>query len=107
MSFKSIDMQIAVHKHPDAGLVQRQLAEKPTWDQSASAAVQLKNDAIERRRSPQTTKAEGGTIRHSEERKKGKSDKHAKSRGSAPSEQQADHGETPHPYKGHRLDITL
>lgn len=106
MSFKSIDMQIAVHKHPEVGLVQRQLSEKPVWDQAAAAASQLKQDAVERRRSPQTTKPEGGTIKSSGERKKGKGKAPAAPKRSAPADE-TENKESPHPYKGHHLDITL
>jgi hypothetical protein len=108
MSFKSIDMQIAVHKHHEVGLVQHQLAEKPLLDQAAAAASQLKHAAVERQRTPQATKAEGGTIKHSGERKSGKaksSGNNAK-RGAHPAEE-TETKESPHPYKGHHLDITL
>ncbi|WP_438432469.1 hypothetical protein [Gorillibacterium sp. sgz500922] len=106
MSFKSIDMQIAVHKHHEAGRVQSQLSEKPVLDQMAAAASQLKQDAVERQRSPQATKAEGGTIRNPDSRKKRKGEAKSAPGGSVPAAE-PELNESPHPYKGHRLDITL
>ncbi|MEO3945076.1 hypothetical protein [Gorillibacterium sp. CAU 1737] len=105
MSFKSIDMQIAVHKQPDVSLIQRQLSEKPVLDQSAAASSQLKQDEVQRRRSPEASKAEEGTIRQSGEREKKES--HGRFLSRAASDQENEQTETPHPYKGHRLDIKL
>lgn len=104
MSLKSIDMQFAVHKNGDAAQLQKQLQDKPVADQAVMASGHLQNETLNRKRSPATTQTEQGNIDSSPQDKKRVNKTAAPKSGK--SEQEVTR-QAEHPYKGHRLDLTL
>ena len=107
MSIKSIDMQFAVHKNTDAAQLQKQLQDKPGADQAILASGLIKNEAIKRRRSEGTTKTEQGNIDSSPD-DENKNKETALSEHKTGTQLEKDGlKEAEHPYKGHRLDLSL
>ncbi|MCL6459913.1 MAG: hypothetical protein K6T85_18110, partial [Gorillibacterium sp.] len=106
MSLKSVDMQIAVHKNTDAAHFQKQLQDKPGADQAVLASGQLKNEIIKRRRSEGTTKTEQGNIDSSPDENKKKGTALSEHKTSTHLEKDVLKA-AEHPYKGHRLDLSL
>lgn len=104
MSLKSIDMQFAVHKNADAAQLQKQLQDKPVADQAVLASGLLQKEMRKRTRSPGTTKTEQGNIDSSPQNKKRANKPSAQQTGV---KEQEPSKQAEHPYKGHRLDLTL
>ena len=105
MSLKSIDMQFAVHKNTDAAKLQKQIQDKPGTDQAVLASGLIKNEIIKRRRSEGTTKTEQGNIDSAPEEN---SNTGALLSDRNPKIHQSDVLKAAeHPYKGHRLDLSL
>lgn len=110
MSFKSIDMQFALHKNMDAGLKQNQLQQKPVEDQTLLNQASDRNITADRQRSAKVDQSAEPGIRdhgahsgegYDRERKQGKNE----ANGENPSKQ--NHSSKEHPYKGHHIDFTL
>ncbi|MBC8079420.1 MAG: hypothetical protein H7X86_03690 [Gorillibacterium sp.] len=105
MSLKSIDMQFAVHKNSDVAKLQKQIQDKPGADQAILASGLIKNEIAKRRRSEGTTKTEQGNIDSSADDNMNV--------GTGLSEHNPKVHQTnvlkaaEHPYKGHRLDLSL
>lgn len=104
MSLKSIDMQFAVHKNADAAQLQKQLQDKPVADQAVIASGLQQKETRKRTRSPGTTQTEQGNIDSSPQDKK-RAVKPPAQRAAAKEQEPSKQAE--HPYKGHRLDLTL
>lgn len=111
MSFKSIDMSIAVHKNTDAAQYQRELQHKPQADQAALAQSGLKDEAVSRQKAPKLDEADKSRIR--DQRKGGghggrKENGHSGEQGAAEEQKEAKKPSEPlHPYKGRHIDMSL
>lgn len=107
MSFRAIEMQIAIPRTSEAGTVQSQLMQKSAFDQSSLAAKQAQESERQLQRSTKVEESSSPLIRDdSQEGSKGKRDrktnktKQSGAGGSSPSV-------TSHPYKGHHIDLSL
>ncbi|WP_040948698.1 hypothetical protein [Gorillibacterium massiliense] len=108
MSLKSIDMQIAVNRTPEASHVQRDILQKPPFEQMQLAVQQEKQMVRNRKMSEKLEKSSRSAIKDD-----GNPSKKGKQRGkaagvsdpSASSESDARLSE--HPYKGKHIDLTL
>lgn len=109
MSLKSIDMQVSVHRNPEAGQLQQQLQHKQVHDQAVLADTTDKNAIRERQRSAKvddTAEAKirdeghsgGGRGNHPDERRPGKAPDGKGKAGEKGIE---------HPFKGHHIDLSL
>jgi hypothetical protein len=110
MSFKAIDMQIAVQKSTETGIKQNQLMQKPVIDQAMLATNIEKNAAATRQKSSKLDEAMNHVIRDDQENGKNKLLKQAKRKlTNAMGKDEASHSSkyTGHPYKGKHIDLTL
>ncbi|GIP33095.1 hypothetical protein [Paenibacillus sp. J2TS4] len=106
MSLKSIDMQLAVHKSPDAGIKQNEIQQKPVQDQSHLANQAAKDTEKERNVAAKSEAAEQAGIRDGEERrhrKGGNERRRSNKDDSSPVEDK----KSEHPYKGKFIDLQL
>lgn len=110
MSFKAIDMSLAVHKNTEAAQIQRELNQKPLLDQAALAQSGLKTETENRQKAAKLEETDKSKIRDGrqgrsrdtrngeEKEAAGNPDKPVPAKGAA---------EPVHPYKGHHIDLTL
>ncbi|GAA3406601.1 hypothetical protein ACFFNY_24440 [Paenibacillus hodogayensis] len=108
MSFRSVEMQIAIPRTSEIGQVQNHLMQKPTYDQTALAAKMTQRKERQLR---QSTNVEGSDAPHiRDEREAGTG---GKGRGKATkkagmAKERDDSAAGPaHPYKGRHIDITI
>ncbi|MFC0214365.1 hypothetical protein ACFFK0_18190 [Paenibacillus chartarius] len=107
MSLKSIDLQMAIHRNDEAGLRQHQVQHKPEVDQSQLGNQALKHADRERERAGRLEESpeahiqagdhdagQGGSHRDSKPRQR---------KENVPGEMKA----PLHPFKGHRLDVSM
>lgn len=110
MSFKSIDMQFALHKNMDAGFKQNQLQQKPVEDQALLAQASDRNIEADRQRSAKVDESAQPGIRdqgsHSGEGSN-KDTKQDKSNADGENPGKQNHASAEHPYKGHHIDFSL
>jgi hypothetical protein len=110
MSLKSVDLSFAVHKNSDAGMLQRELQNKPVADQALLAQTTLKTDELSRQRTAKLDQSDKSRIRDNHKGKNNSSSGHEGERTTSSPEEltcthkQADHC---HPYKGHHIDLSL
>ncbi|MDR6552791.1 hypothetical protein [Paenibacillus qinlingensis] len=106
MSFNAIDLQFAVHKNDEAGIKQNQLMQKPRQDETI-----LENQATQttERDRGRTSKLEEGGRADIKDRREQKKAQLGKSKTRRPLESLSkDTEQQPmHPYKGHRIDLSL
>jgi hypothetical protein len=104
MSLKSVEMQIAIPRTNEAGMVQNQLSHKPMHDQAALASGTVQQAQQLRQKAAKVDESVSKRIKDGSGEQRGKQPKaHA---GSKSVKKQADeaHG---HPYKGHHIDFSL
>jgi hypothetical protein len=110
MSFKAIDMQIAVQKSMETGIKQNQLMHKPVLDQ-ANLAVNIERNAdATRQKSSKVDETINHVIRDGQENGKNKllkqtKKKQANATGSI--EAPGTSANAGHPYKGKHIDFSL
>jgi hypothetical protein len=109
MSFRSVEMQIAIPRTSEIGHAQNHLMQKPVYDQEALAAKMMLQKERELKQSTKIDEPDGLVVR--DERQAGKGDPGKKERKKGKT--QGDAGETygsaksGHPYKGHHIDFSL
>lgn len=107
MSFKSIDLQFAVHKNDEAGIRQNQLMQKPRQDETILENQAAHTTEKDRHRSSKLEESIRTDLKdHGEQRQqltKGKS----KSKGKTRSSLEEGSHQPDHPYKGHHIDLSL
>ncbi|MFD0869163.1 hypothetical protein [Paenibacillus residui] len=107
MSLKSIDMQLAVHKSPEAGIKQNEIQQKPVHDQNHLTEQTSKQTDRERHVTSKSEAPEQAGIRDGEERRernRGSGNGRKKTSGqSGPVEEKRPQ----HPYKGKIIDMQL
>ncbi|GIP36839.1 hypothetical protein J31TS4_01190 [Paenibacillus sp. J31TS4] len=104
MSWKAIDLQMAVHRNSDAGLQQSQLQQKPVEDQAALAEQNGKQAAQDTHKTGKTPEAGEAGIRERGQRGGDSQKGQKKKKGMADREDERD---APHPYKGRFIDLQL
>ncbi|WP_409340949.1 hypothetical protein [Paenibacillus sp. MBLB4367] len=105
MNFKPIDLQLAVHKNGDAAHWQNQMQQKPVLDQAAAAGAMQKDAELNRSRSEKSESAAKANIR--DERKRSRPDRQTTESNRQPGESEGAPQSCEHPYKGHRIDLSL
>ncbi|GFZ84054.1 hypothetical protein GCM10008018_32530 [Paenibacillus marchantiophytorum] len=107
MSFKAIDLQLAVHKNDEAGIRQNQLMQKPRQDETILENQSLQNTERDRHRSSKLEESARADIKdqsgQNQQTSKGKS----KGKRKADGKSSAAPHEPEHPYKGHHIDLSL
>lgn len=102
MSLKPVELQIALPRTTEAGKVQNNLQHRPALDQQQLAGLNVKHSqeialrSNEVDESSETALRDGGKGNHKES--------HADPR--KPKKQETSH-DAEHPYKGHRIDLSL
>jgi hypothetical protein len=110
MSFKAIDMQIAVQKSMETGIKQNQLLHKPVLDQANLAANIEKNADATRQKSSKVDETVHHVIRDGQENGKNKLLKQTKKKQSNAEllmEAPRTSVNAGHPYKGKHIDFSL
>lgn len=112
MSLKAIDMSIAVHKNTDAGMVQRDIQNKPSADQAALAQTMVKTDELSRRRTVGLEESDKSRIRDNRKDKNGSGGSSGQDGEQTPSSRTASSStakqkDSGHPFKGHRIDLSI
>lgn len=107
MSWKAIDLQMAVHRSGDAGLQQSQFVNKPADDRAALAQQSVKQ-TIEEGQRPAKTPEPGEAGIHERQGQAGASESKNKKQSNGKAEETAKGPEDiPHPYKGKHIDLHL
>jgi hypothetical protein len=110
MSFKAIDMSMAVHKNQDAAMIQRELQQKPQSDQAALSQAGLKASESNRQRTVKLEETDKSQIRDHNRDRRGSQQGNGKAEERSKSAEGPDarkpHGPD-HPYKGHHIDLSL
>lgn len=110
MSFKAIDMSMAVHKNQDAAMIQRELQQKPQSDQAALTQAGMKAAESNRQKTVKLEETDKSQIRdrNREGRESqlgnGKAEKRSKPADGLDCRKLPD---PDHPYKGHHIDLSL
>jgi hypothetical protein len=110
MSFKAIDMQVAVHRSTETGMKQNQLMHKPVLDQAILAANIEKNTEATRNKNTKVDETMNHVIRDDQENGKNKLLKQTKKKqASATGKIDEPHSSANagHPYKGKHIDFSL
>jgi hypothetical protein len=105
MSLKSIDTQLSLSRTKDVGIIQNQMNHKPSDDQVTLAVQEQKRLEEERKRSNQVNRNSDMSIKDQSSRsQQGQTgSNYAKKKHNTGDESLS----SEHPYKGHRLDISL
>lgn len=106
MSLKSIDTQLSLSRVRDVGSIQNQLNHKPSDDQQLLAAQAQKRVDDDRKKMSQLSKTSELSIKdqHSQNHQGQAGSQHSKNTHQKPDD---DSHAGDHPYKGHRIDISL
>ncbi|MEX2415241.1 MAG: hypothetical protein WD424_03780 [Paenibacillaceae bacterium] len=105
MSLKSIDTQLSLSRTKDVGAIQNQMNHKPSDDQVSLAAQAQKKMEDERKKMSQVSKTSEMSIKDQQsQNQKGQAGSHdTKNNHKIEDESHS----SDHPYKGHRIDISL
>lgn len=106
MSFKAIDLQFAVHKNDEAGIKQNQLIQKPRQDGTILENQATQTTERDRQRTSKLEESGRSDIMDRREQKKSQLGK-SKARGTLESASSDTEHHPEHPYKGHRIDLSL
>jgi len=106
MSFRSVEMQIAIPRTSEAQVAQNQLLQKPVLDQEALAAKELQQKERELRQSTGVQESDGPAIRQEKEKSGGR-ESGGKQKRKPPAPRKQSGEKAAHPYKGHHIDLTL
>jgi hypothetical protein len=106
MSLKSIDTQLSLSRTKDVGAIQNQLIHKPTDDQVSLATLAQKRMEDDRKKlSKASSKSSETSIKDQQStNQQGQAHSHH-DKTQHKSEEQSHPSE--HPFKGHRIDISL
>ncbi|UKS29860.1 hypothetical protein LOZ80_13365 [Paenibacillus sp. HWE-109] len=107
MSFKAIDLQLAVHKNDEAGIRQNQLMQKPRQDETILENQSLQNTERDRHRSSRLEESARADIKDQSGQNQQTSKGNSKRKRKADGNSSAVPHEPEHPYKGHHIDLSL
>ncbi|MFD0680124.1 MULTISPECIES: hypothetical protein [unclassified Paenibacillus] len=108
MSMRPVELQFALHKNDEAGMLQNQLNHKPQQDQVQLAAASLKHAEKERQVASKADDVLHASVHDQERDKSG--DRRQKSRSkpaAGATEDSKAIGRNDHPYKGKHIDLSL
>ncbi|MCF6093809.1 hypothetical protein L1765_07420 [Microaerobacter geothermalis] len=103
MSFKSVELQVALPRTQELGKIQEQINQRTAQDQAALASQQIKQLEYERKRSGNISRTEKQTIRRDQKNKDDSTNK----KGKKSTQKKKDEQEAVDPYKGRYIDISL
>lgn len=103
MSFKSIEMQVALPRTKDAGRIQEQLNQRSMINQSQESVEQKNKTEAERHKPLKMNGSEQRTISSQDENSKNSNNGSGKRR----QKEEENEKNSPHPYKGKHIDISL
>jgi hypothetical protein len=103
MSLKAIEMQVAIPRTGDAGMLQNQLLNKPIQDQAMLIAASMKQLEEQRKKSNKVDESSDHLKANKEGHPKGRY--YSKNKSANQSKDEIEPIE--HPYKGHHIDLSL
>jgi hypothetical protein len=110
MSFKAVDMQIAVQKSTETGMKQNQLMHKTVLDQAMLATNLEKRSDATRQKSSKVDESVNHLIRDDQENGKNQLFKQSKKKMANPTGKSEDthtSARVDHPFKGKHIDFSL
>ncbi|NOU93405.1 hypothetical protein GC093_09265 [Paenibacillus sp. LMG 31456] len=108
MSMRPVELQFALHKNDEAGLLQNQLNHKPQQDQVQLASASLKQAEKERQVASKADDVLHASVHDQERDKSGGRKQKARSKpGVSESEDSKAIGRIDHPFKGKHIDLSL
>ncbi|TXK81949.1 hypothetical protein [Paenibacillus sp. N3.4] len=107
MSFKSIDLQFAVHKNDEAGIRQNQLMQKPRQDETILEHQAVKTTENDRHRSSKLEESTRTGIKDHRRQKQERNKTKNRNGGKSAVESNEGINHSDHPYKGHHIDLSL
>ncbi|MHA6529230.1 hypothetical protein [Paenibacillus sp. BAC0078] len=103
MSLKPVELQIALPRTTEAGKIQNGLQHRPALDQQQLAGQNVKQAEALAQRSSEVDESAESALRDD-----GGRGKHAGGHASSQKEQKPETShDAEHPYKGHRIDLSL
>ncbi len=106
MSWKSVDMQLALSRANHVGHLQNQLNHKPKDDLTMLESAAVKQIETERKKTDKVDDQTELLVRDEQEGKEQRrQEKESGAKRNHPPKKQ-DSGSNEHPYKGHHIDIT-
>lgn len=105
MSLKSVEMQMAIPRTNEAGMVQNQLSHKPMHDQAALASGTVQQAQQLRQKAAKVDESVSKRIKDGSGEQRGKQPKSSHA-GSKSSKKPSDESHE-HPYKGRHIDFSL
>lgn len=103
MSLKAVEMQVAIHRTHDAGLLQNNLNQKPGLDQAMLVNQTLKHLDEQRKRTNETNESS----QHLRANQDGNQNQNQHSNHSSKKKTSEDTVAIEHPFKGHHIDLSL
>lgn len=105
MSLKSIDTQLSLSRARDVGAIQNQMIHKPSDDQVSLAALAQRKMEDDRKKMSRVSKTSEMSIKdqQSQNQQGQAGSQHSKNNHKTEDESHA----SDHPFKGHRIDISL
>lgn len=107
MSFKTIDLQFAVHKNDEAGIRQNQLMQKPRQDETILENQAAQTTEKDRFRSSKLEESVRADLKDHGEQKQQSNKGKTKNKGKTISVLPEGNHQPDHPYKGHHIDLSL
>lgn len=105
LGLKPVELQVALPRTKDAGMLQSQLAQKPVQDQEQLAQDAMRRLELEQKRSEKTSSDQTVQNRNDRYGSGGRGSHKQRDGRHQPSEEKA--SALPHPYKGRYVDLTL
>ncbi|WP_048602473.1 hypothetical protein [Rubeoparvulum massiliense] len=103
MSLKAVELQVALPRTQDVGKMQEHLNQKPVVQQE-QMMLQAEQE-VARNRKRAIRKGEGKSVSLQGDRQMGSHNQEQGSHNESTNDD--DHHPAPHPFKGHRIDISL
>lgn len=104
MGLKPIELQVAIPRTGEAGILQNQLLQKPVHDQTMLAAAAAKQMEEMRKKSQDVKQTETGLKTDRDGQQQG----HDHNQDASSNKDQSESTQTvEHPYKGHHIDLSL
>lgn len=109
MSLRPVELQFALHKNNEAGLIQNQLNHKPIHDQTLLANAAAKDTEKERQVTGKADDVNNSSIRDQEKEAADRNQKKMRSKrvSSEIEEERSSKERRVHPYKGKHIDLSL
>jgi hypothetical protein len=107
MSLKAVDLQMALHRNDEAGIRQNQLQHKPDVDQSQLAEQAVRRADREREQAAKLEETAETHIKPGDSNGSGKRQRRGRKEPEAAEATAEEPKISPHPYKGHFIDVSL